>query len=217
MVQFHSLRGNDMAKKTKDIYKKQRKPYVFIVCEGRNKTEITYFDHFKERSAPFNLHCIKCESTDILSMAKKANSLFLDKSLDLDLNLGDRVFCLVDLDLDQKKHEVYITAKNRYKRINIIPSNPCFEVWLQYYFKKFPKVVCSSQKVKEEMAKILLGYTESMDVIAEANIDLSNHVQAIQNSELRNSYYSDDQSLIERNPYTEVATVVALLINYRKD
>lgn len=67
------------------------------------------------------------------------------------------------------------------------------------------------------MAKILPGYTESMDVIAEANIDLSNHVQAIQNSELRNSYYSDDQSLIERNPYTEVATVVALLINYRKD
>lgn len=217
MAQFHSLRGNDMAKKTKDIYKKQRKPYVFIVCEGRNKTEITYFDHFKERNAPFNLHCIKCESTDILSMAKKANSLFLDKSLDLDLNLGDRVFCLVDLDLDPKKHEVYITAKNRYKRINIIPSNPCFEFWLQYYFTKYPKVVSSSQKVKEEMAKILPGYTESMDVIAEANIDLSDHVQAIQNSELRNSYYSDDQSLIERNPYTEVATVVTLLIDYRKD
>lgn len=206
-----------MTKKTQDVYKKQRKPYVFIVCEGRNKTEITYFDHFKERSAPFNLHCIKCESTDILSMAKKANSLFLDKSLDLDLNLGDRVFCLVDLDLDQKKHEVYITAKNRYKRINIIPSNPCFEVWLQYYFKKYPKVVCSSQKAKDEMAKYLPGYTESMDVVAEAHLGMNDHVKAIQNSEMRNSYYSDEQSLIEKNPYTEVATVVTLLISYRKE
>lgn len=215
MVQFHSLRGNDMAKKTKDIYKKQRKPYVFIVCEGRNKTEITYFDHFKERSAPFNLYCKPCESTDILSMAKKAASIFVEN--DLDLDLGDRVFCLVDLDLEQTKYDKFITAKKKYKKIDIIPSNPCFEVWLQYYFTKYPKVVPSSQKVKEEMAKILPGYTESMDVIAEANIDLSNHVQAIQNSELRNSYYSDDQSLIERNPYTEVATVVALLINYRKD
>lgn len=56
-----------------------------------------------------------------------------------------------------------------------------------------------------------------MDVIAEANIDLPDHVQAIQNSELRNSYYSDDQSLIEKNPYTEVATVVTLLIGYMKD
>lgn len=204
-----------MAKKTKDIYKKQRKPYVFIVCEGRNKTEITYFDHFKERSAPFNLYCKPCESTDILSMAKKAASIFVEN--DLDLDLGDRVFCLVDLDLEQTKYDKFITAKKKYKKIDIIPSNPCFEVWLQYYFTKYPKVVPSSQKVKEEMAKILPGYTESMDVIAEANIDLSNHVQAIQNSELRNSYYSDDQSLIERNPYTEVATVVALLINYRKD
>lgn len=204
-----------MAKKTKDIYKKQRKPYVFIVCEGRNKTEITYFDHFKERSAPFNLYCKPCESTDILSMAKKAASIFVEN--DLDLDLGDRVFCLVDLDLEQTKYDKFITAKKKYKKIDIIPSNPCFEVWLQYYFTKYPKVVPSSQKVKEEMAKILPGYTESMDVIAEANIDLSNHVQAIQNSELRNSYYSDNQSLIERNPYTEVATVVALLINYRKD
>lgn len=215
MVQFHSLRGNDMAKKTKDIYKKQRKPYVFIVCEGRNRTEITYFDHFKERSAPFNLYCKPCESTDILSMAKKAASIFVEN--DLDLDLGDRVFCLVDLDLEQTKYDKFITAKKKYKKIDIIPSNPCFEVWLQYYFTKYPKVVPSSQKVKEEMAKILPGYTESMDVIAEANIDLSNHVQAIQNSELRNSYYSDEQSLIEKNPYTEVATVVTLLISYRKE
>lgn len=204
-----------MAKQTKDIYKKQRKPYVFIVCEGRNKTEITYFDHFKERSAPFNLHCKPCESTDIHSMAKKAASIFVEN--DLDLDLGDRVFCLVDLDLEQTKYDKFITAKKKYKKIDIIPSNPCFEVWLQYYFTKYPKVVPSSQKVKEEMAKILPGYTESMDVIAEANIDLSNHVQAIQNSELRNSYYSDDQSLIERNPYTEVATVVTLLISYRNN
>lgn len=217
MAQFHSLRGNDMAKKTKDIYKKQRKPYVFIVCEGRNKTEITYFDHFKERSAPFNLHCIKCESTDILSMAKKANSLFLDKSLDLDLNLSDRVFCLVDLDLEQTKYDKFIAAKEKYKKIDIIPSNPCFEVWLQYYFTKFPKGVGSSQKAKDEMAKYLPGYAESMDVVAEAHLGMNDHVKAIQNSETRNSYYSDEQSLIEKNPYTEVATVVTLLISYRKE
>lgn len=88
---------------------------------------------------------------------------------------------------------------------------------MQYYFTKFPKGVGSSQNAKDEMSKYLSGYTESMDVIAEANIDLPDHVQAIQNSELRNSYYSDDQSLIEKNPYTEVATVVTLLIGYMKD
>lgn len=55
-----------------------------------------------------------------------------------------------------------------------------------------------------------------MDVVAEAHLGMNDHVKAIQNSELRNSYYSDDQSLIKRNPHTEVAAVVTLLIDYRK-
>ncbi len=51
-----------------------------------------------------------------------------------------------------------------------------------------------------------------MDVVEEARLGMNNHIQAIQNS-----YYSDEQSLIEKNPYTEVATVVTLLISYRKE
>lgn len=213
MAQSRSLRGNEMAKKTKDVYKKQRKPSIFIVCEGRNKTEKTYFDNFKERSAPFNLYCKPCESTDILNMAKKAASIFVEN--DLDLDLGDRVFCLVDLDLEQTKYDKFIAAKEKYKKIDIIPSNPCFEVWLQYYFTKFPKGVGSSQKAKDEMSKYLPGYTESMDVVAEAHLGMNDHVKAIQNSELRNSYYSDEQYLIEKNPYTEVATVVEVLVVHK--
>ena len=204
-----------MSQRTKEHFKRKRKPSIFIVCEGRNKTERTYFNHFKERTAPYNLHIVDCEATDISSMAKKAYSIFIDNQLDLEI--GDRVYCLVDLDLEPYKYDQFIKARDKYKKIEIIPSNPCFEIWLQYYFTKHPKVVNSSQKAKEEMARFLPGYTESMDVIAVAELSLNKHVIAINNSETKNANYSAETKLIERNPYTEIATVVTELIKYIPD
>lgn len=101
-------------------------------------------------------------------MAKKAADIFIENQLDPEL--GDKVYCLVDLDLEQCKYEKYAKAKKQYKNIEIIPSNPCFEIWLLYYFTEAPKVVHSSQRVKEEMVKKLPGYTESMDVVDVANL-----------------------------------------------
>lgn len=204
-----------MSQRTKELSKRKRKPSIFIVCEGRNKTERTYFNHFKERTAPYNLHIVDCEATDISSMAKKAYSIFIDNQLDLEI--GDRVYCLVDLDLEPYKYDQFIKARDKYKKIEIIPSNPCFEIWLQYYFTKHPRVVNSSQKAKEEMARFLQGYTESMDVIAVAELSLNKHVIAINNSETKNANYSAETKLIERNPYTEIATVVTELIKYIPD
>lgn len=204
-----------MARKTKEKFKKQRKPAIFVVCEGRNKTERTYFRHFIRRDTPYNLRIIDCESTDIISMAKKAHSLFT--RYELDLSIGDRVYCLVDLDLEKYKYDKYIEAKSKYKKITIIPSNPCFEVWLQYYFVNNPKVVASSQKVKEELIKIFPGYTESMDIISVANWQIEQHVMAIQNSEKKNSHYDDNKTVIEKNPYTEVAELVCKLLNFSID
>lgn len=204
-----------MAKKTKDKFKKERNPLIYIVCEGRNKTERTYFNHFKDRNAPFVLHVKDCEDTDILNMAKKAAKIYADN--DMGVNKGDKVYCVVDLDLDGNKYEKFIEARTKYKKIEIIPSNPCFETWLLYYFTKYPKVLSSSQKVKSELRNYVPGYTESTDVISVANLGMNEHVLAINNSETRNSHYDDESKVIDRNPYTKVATVVTELIQHRHD
>lgn len=204
-----------MARKTKEEFKRKRKPLIFIICEGRNKTERTYFQHFNVRNSPYTLKIINCESTDIMSMARKANDIFSDN--DLDLSIGDKVYCLVDLDLETYKYDKFIKAKAKYKRIKIIPSNPCFEVWLQYYFVKNPKVVNSSQKAKDELTRHLPGYTESMDIVSVANWGPSQHIMAIQNSEIRNSHYDNYMSELDKNPYTEVAEVVFKLLNYTNE
>lgn len=202
-----------MARKGKEEYKRKRKPLIYIVCEGQNQTERKYFNHFKDRYAPYNLFVENGGSTDILNMAKKANAIFADKQLDA--ALGDKVYCLVDLDLDKDKYDKYVKAKNRYKNIELIPSNPCFEIWLMYYFTKNPRVIGSSQKVKDAMAKYILGYTESMDVVAVANL-LDKHLIAINNAEAKNSNFDEDMKEIDKNPYTEVATVVTELLSRKE-
>ena len=107
-----------MVRRSKEEFKRKRKPSIFIVCEGRNKTERTYFNHFNERYAPYNLRIINCESTDILSMAQKAYSIYLEN--DLDADIGDKVYCLVDLDLGQHKYDKFIKARQKFKKIKII-------------------------------------------------------------------------------------------------
>ncbi len=202
-----------MARKGKEEYKRERKPLIYIVCEGRNQTERTYFNHFKDRYAPYNLYIENSEATDISSMAKKANAIFADKQLDA--ALGDKVYCLVDLDLDNDKYDKYVKAKKRYKNIELIPSNPCFEIWLMYYFTKNPRVIGSSQKVKDAMAKYIPGYTESMDVVAVANL-LDKHLIAINNAEAKNSNFDENMKEIDKNPYTEVPTVVTELLSRKE-
>lgn len=202
-----------MARKGKEEYKRKRKPLIYIVCEGQNQTERKYFNHFKDRYAPYNLFVENGGSTDILSMAKKANAIFADKQLDA--ALGDKVYCLVDWDLDNDKYDKYVEAKKRYKNIELIPSNPCFEIWLMFYFTKNPRVLRSSQKVKDAMAKYIPGYTESMDVIAVANL-LDKHLIAINNAEAKNSNFDEDMKEVDKNPYTEVATVVTELLSRKE-
>lgn len=202
-----------MPRSVKREYPKSRKPIILIVCEGRNKTETLFFKHFKTREAPYNLYIQGSEATDIKNMAAKTDRYY--KEYQMDKELGDRAFCLVDLDLDKDKLAKYETAVRKYKNIEFIVSNPCFEIWLLYYFTENPKVVNSSQAVKELMGKFVEDYKESIDVIEEKKLH-NQYAVAINHSEKKNSGY-DGVPLIDRNPYTEVQdVVVALTENLRQ-
>lgn len=196
-----------MSRSAKREYPKSRKPIILIVCEGRNKSETLYFNHFNLRNAPYRLIIKGSEATDIKNMAAKAEWYFND--FQMDKKLGDRAFCLIDLDLDKDKFTKYVTAVKKYKNIEFIISNPCFEIWLLYYFTENPKVVNSSQAVKELMGKYVEDYQENTDVIEEKKLH-NQYAVAINRSEKKNNSY-EDIALIDKNPYTEIQNVVLAL------
>ena len=192
--------------------KKNRNPLIVLVCEGKNKTETNYFKHFIKRDNPYTLKPVKSEATDIKSMTEKAKRLY--REYDMDRKVGDRMFCVIDMDLDAKKFEKYKQLKKANPNIEYIVSNPCFEIWLLYYFTENPKVVTSSQKVKEEMKKYVSDYEENMDIVKVKGLE-EDYAIAINRAEKRNAMHDVDE-LYKLNPYTEVHDLITLLLNYSK-
>lgn len=197
-----------MARRFEQLPRK-RKPAIFLVCEGRNKTETLYFKHFNNRDSGYNLRIKGCESTDIKNIADKAAKIYTDN--DIDKSAGEHVFCVVDLDLDPDKLKKYETAKKKYRNIEFIVSNPCFEIWLLYYFTASPKRVDSSQEVKNFMRKYVSEYSENMDVVDKMELQ-DKYSVALNRSKLKNiSYIDNNIKLIDRNPYTEVQDIIEIL------
>ena len=153
-----------MAKK--QFYKRQRNPIILLVCEGKNKTERKYFSHYQVRESHYRLAIKDSEATDVMGMARHAANLY--KEYQMDPAIGDLAFCLIDLDLRRDKYDAYLKAKQKYPQVRFIVSNPCFEIWLLYYFTENPKAESSSQAVKEQMKKYVPGYNEAMDAMINA-------------------------------------------------
>lgn len=192
----------------KQSYKRQRSPILLLVCEGRNKTERKYFSHYKVRELPYRLEIRDSEATDVMGMARRAANLY--KEYQMDPAIGDLAFCLIDLDLRRDKYDAYLKAKQKYPQVRFIVSNPCFEIWLLYYFTENPKAESSSQAVKEQMKKCVPGYNEAMDVYDQCDLE-DKYAVAINRSEKKNAFYEEDKILVERNPYTEVQDLILIL------
>lgn len=192
----------------KQSYKRQRSPILLLVCEGRNKTERKYFSHYKVRELPYRLEIRDSEATDVMGMARRAANLY--KEYQMDPEIGDLVFCLIDLDLRRDKYDAYLKAKQKYPQVRFIVSNPCFEIWLLYYFTENPKTESSSQAVKEQMKRYVPAYNEAMDVYDQCDLE-DKYAVAINRSEKKNAFYEEDKILVERNPYTEVQDLILIL------
>lgn len=199
-----------MANKAKDIYLRTRKPVIFLVCEGRNKTERSYFNHFIVRDANYTLKIFDSEATDIMSLGKRGHNLW--QQHELDKALGDHVFCLFDIDLNKDKADLLKTAEKKFKNIEFIPSNPCFEAWLLFYFTDYPSKVSSSKDEKEQMKKYIPNYSETTDVLSLLNSP--DHYTAIDRAH-KCSEMQRDIMLADKNPYTEVPQIVLILLAHK--
>lgn len=189
------------------------------MCEGKNQSELKYFNHFVKRDNPYNFKIISCIATDPLNMAKKAKGIIIDNQLDF--SLGDRIFCLVDVDLSQNQMNKIELAQKKYfnKRckIEFILSNPCFEIWLLYHFTDYPNVENSSQHVKRQLKKYVKNYKENMDIIQEYNFNEQDLLRVLTKVDEKNQTYSKDVSIIHRNPYTEIGKLVRLLLTLKNN
>lgn len=148
---------------------------IFIFCEGYRR-EYDYFKYFRDIDSRINIEVYKLnphENNSPLGLLKIAEECIISTTHNprpkFDFLDGDEVWIVLDTDLDKKRSRLPQIAKVRFactsrKNWFLAQSNPCFEVWLNYHFKKtVPQMarVFACKKWKEHLGKTVNGGFDS--------------------------------------------------------
>jgi len=182
------------------------KSVVAIGCEGKNRTETIYLENFISRE------CIIKFSTGIhTDPIGMANDLidFINVE-DIKSEYGDKIFLLIDTDINENKQRQINEAKEICSRhgIELITSTPSFEYWYILHYEYTSKSYQNSKQVKKEMKLKISNYSESLNIypMIEKNTD-----RAIENAKRIEEYNIINGKDIDSdtaNPHTSVYRVV---------
>ena len=96
---------------------------------------------------------------------------------------GDYAYCLVDSDINKQKETEIFKALRKAKKnhIQLIISNPCFEIWYLCHFVYSTAQYNSNDEVIQKIKEYIPNYSKNLDSVYEL---ISNKTyQAIQNAE----------------------------------
>jgi hypothetical protein len=177
---------------------------IVLVCEGK-KTERKYFQGLKTRNSGVDIQPIHGKCTDPKSIVRFAEERISKWGVDFDD--GDCVFCVYDVDenSDSILNDTYQHACT--KNIEIILSNPCFEIWFLLHFKEVISPL-TRQEVYQELKKFVSDYEKNKQMIV---ILRGNQVSAIERAKKLNIIHSKSNiSLMSgaSNPSTQVFHVL---------
>lgn len=188
------------------IQKLRKKPLIVICSEGGQKSsEYYYFRNFKTRD--LRIQFSTGNNTDPKGMLN--NLLDYIKNEDIESEDRCRKFLLFDTDLDDKRIKEIIEIREKCKKhdIEIIISAPTFEIWYVMHFRDNKLIFSNSQKVKQEVGKLLnCEYTESMDVYKLINDKQQYAVDVAKKTEKKNA--SINASMICSNPISDIYKII---------
>ena len=140
------MSGNGLKQRGKVT--KARKPFVWIVCEGENKSERLYFQAIR---CEYAIKYVKCGETDPPGMMNKLIQVYKQNDGSKNNDLG---YCIVDADLDPLKNAQMEEADHLAAKMNaieLIVSAPCFEIWFLCHLEYSTRQYASNDKVLERL------------------------------------------------------------------
>ena len=187
--------------KPNKLYKSTKTLWIF--CEGG--TEWNYFQMLKKVERISRINIKSSSKTDCINIVKKAD-IFRKSSGDFEK--GDRVFCVFDRDRNTDKQLTEAKKIASGGGIEIIYSNPSFELWLLLHYSLYKKQ-SEGDKVVVQLRKHLPNYRK-----ADPNIYLKTRKRisiAISNAQIvRRAYREGMEEYVCRksNPLTLVDKLI---------
>ena len=132
------------------------------------------------------------------------------KNEDISKENGDKVYLLIDTDVNENKNDQIEKVKQicDANGIELITSTPTFEVWYLLHFGYMTKVFQSSKQVKQKLQEKIKDYTENFNVYPIINKKTE---KAIQNAKKLEKFHLQDEKTLysdESNPYTSVYKII---------
>lgn len=177
--------------------KRKERNVVILGCEGRNnRTEELYFTSLEKKNKKYHF-IFASGKNDPIGIVK--NTINKAKANNININDGDLAFSVFDVDLDKTKENKInsgrsIGRKSKYK-VEVITSNPCFEVWYLQHFINSTKPFNSSDEAVNELNKYIVNYRKSN---CYETLLLPRTEYAIDNSKRLKNY--NEEFSIEKNP-----------------
>lgn len=190
---------------------RNKKPILLIATEGKNKTETIYFRNFKNK---YNCNIVFCKGndTDPISMIE-----VLNKEVKKLTEKEDIAFCIFDSDVSVSKNIQISKAKNKInnKKIKLIMSSPCIEIWFLNHFQYSTRCYNSNDEVIKELKKYIKSYNKGKDIFEDINGKIHSAIDNSKNMEKYHLELGRASHTIECNPSTDVYKVVEEIMKYK--
>lgn len=196
--------------KRRDSLTRKRKPVMFISLEGNNKTEKLYLKALNKDNNKYVLIFTPGRESDPINMYKSLKKIIKESFSEND---GDKAYCICDRDFEAYKLDKLMKIrqdKTTKKKISVLVSNPCFEVWFLNHFEFYTKEIMSNKSVEKTLCKYIDCYSkngEYYDLLKDKTHDaINNSIRQLKKSKRNN------ENEVLANPSTEIYKIVQEII-----
>ena len=191
--------------------KRKQGSSILIGCEGNNRTEKNFFSSFATRNC--RIRFSDGNRTDPVGMANDLISYA--KRNELSAEYGDKLYLVLDTDVNQNKAEQIKSAKKLCDEncIELITSTPSFEYWYLLCFENTAKQYTNNKQLIVDLKKYIKDYSKTKDVCKEVNN--KNITEAIERAKMIEEKHKENGIEVdseEANPHTSIYKIIEEII-----
>lgn len=203
------------SKKSRGEPTRKERVIILLALEGGNKTERTYFSELNRMQKEYRIVFANGNNTDAVKVVADAAASVEKKGIDF--KRGDRAYAVLDTDFGKEKQIREARKQAGKNNIDLLLSNPCFEIWLLLHFRFSTKGYISNDAVIAELENRWPDYHKSIESFAYITDRIG---IAIEHAEKLTQYHDSIDShteIEERNPSTDVHKLFEVIKLVLKD
>lgn len=190
---------------------RKQKNKILIAAEGKNKTEKIYFNNFDNGKKNYSISFAKGNYTDPLNLVRM---LIIEiKRIGLDINAGDKAYCVFDIDVDKKKNIIIDEARKLALKnnIEIVTSTPSIELWFLLHFCYTTSSMINKDLIAK-LKKYYPKYDKNSDIYLDINTNVSNAIKRAKKLEKYQIENGNTIGTVAANPSTEIYKIIEELL-----